>query len=97
MTEEGIEIFGYSTNEIPHAALRAKERYGIELTNDDLREMSKVCQGNTWQRDYKKDLGFGKHHIHVEYKGIWWNIVYSSESKIIVTILHPKADPQPKE
>ena len=96
--EEGIEIYGYDDSpKIPHAALRAKERYGVELSNDDLRKMSEICQGKMWNRDYQKNLGYGKHHIHVSYKDIWWNIIYSETSKMIVTILHPKSDPQPKE
>ena len=95
--EEGIEIYGYSTVEKPpHAAVRCKERYGIELTNEDLQKMSEICQGNSWARDYKKPLGYGKHHVHVLYKNIWFNIIYSSESKMVVTILHYKHDPHPK-
>ena len=95
--EEGIEIYGYSTTpKPPHAAQRAKERYGVELTNEDLQKISLICQGKSSLRDYQKDLGFGKHHIHVKYKNIWWNCIFSETSKIIVTILHPKSDPQPK-
>jgi hypothetical protein len=97
MTEEGIEIYGYSDKpEIPHAALRARERYGIELSNDDLKAMSEICQQRIWRRDYQKDLGFGKHHIHVNYKDIWWNCIYSDTTGMIVTILHPKHDPPSK-
>lgn len=96
--EEGIEIYGFSdTPKIPHATLRAKERYGIELTNEDLQSMSLICQGNSSLRDYQKNLGYGKHHVHVKYKDIWWNCIFSENSKIIVTILHSKADPQPKD
>jgi hypothetical protein len=95
--DEGIEIYGFSeTPKISHAAQRAKERYGVELTNEDLQKISDICQGKTWRRDYQKPLGFDKHHIHVNYKDIWWNLVYSSSTKMIVTILHPKADPTPK-
>jgi hypothetical protein len=95
--EEGIEIYGYSeTPKVPHATLRAKERYGVELNNDDLKQMSLICQGKSWARDYQKDLGYGKHHIHVKYKDIWFNVVYAAESKIIATILPPKVDPKPK-
>ena len=98
MEEEGIEIYGYSeTPKTPHAATRAKERYGVELTNEDLQKMSEICQGKLWSRDYQKDLGYGKHHIHVSYKDIWFNCVYSETTKMIVTILHPKQDPKPKD
>jgi hypothetical protein len=95
--EEGIEIYGYS-NEVktPHAAVRSLERYGIELSNDDLKAMSEICQGNSWRRDYQKPLGFGKHHIHVSYKDIWFNCVYSETTKIVVTILPMKANPKSK-
>lgn len=93
---ENLEIYGYTQNGIPHAALRAKERYGIELTNEDLKQMSIICQSKTWQRDYQKPLGFDKHHIHVNYKDIWFNLIYSSETKMIVSILHPKHDPKAK-
>lgn len=95
--EEGIEIYGFSDKPaIPHAALRAKERYGIELTNEDLQKMSDICQDKTWRRDYQKNLGYGKHHIHVNYKDIWFNCIYSETTKMIVSILHPKHDPPAK-
>ena len=94
--ENDISIYGYSENEKPHAAIRSKERYGIELTNDDLKQMSIICQSKTWARDYRKSLGFDKHHIHVNYKEIWFNVIYSSTTKMIVTILHPKHDPKSK-
>jgi hypothetical protein len=72
MEEEGIEIYGYIDKpQVPHAALRAKERYGIDLTNEDLQAMSDICQMKKCCRDYQKPLGFGKHHIHVSYKSIW--------------------------
>jgi hypothetical protein len=96
--DEGIEIYGYSDiPKVPHAIVRAKERYNIDLTNEDLRQMSLICQGTSWARDYIKDLGYGKHHIHVKYKDIWFNCIFSSSTKIIVTILDMKADPQPKD
>jgi len=92
--EEGIEIYGYEEKpKVPHAADRAKERYGVDLTNEDLQAMSKICQESTWRRDYQTDLGFDKHHIHVNYKDIWFNLIYSSSTKMIVTILHPKSKP----
>ena len=94
--EEDLSIYGYDTPKIPHATLRAKERYDIELTNEDLQAMSKICQERTWRRDYQKDLGFDKHHIHVCYKDIWFNLIYSSSTKMVVTILHPKSNPKPK-
>jgi len=97
MSEEGIEIYGYSeVVKQPHAASRSLERYGIELSNEDLKAMSVICQGNSWARDYQKPLGYGKHHIHVSYKDIWFNCVYSETTKMIVTILHPKHDPKAK-
>lgn len=77
---------------LPHAAIRAKERYGIDLTNDDLREMAKICQDKTWRRDYRKNLGKGKHNIHVNYKDIWFNCIWSSNSGIIVSILDIKQE-----
>lgn len=96
--EEGIEIYGYSdTPKTPHAAIRAKERYGVELSNDDLQAMSNICQDKTWMRDYQQNLGNDKHHIHIWYKGIWFNIIWCSQSKIVCTILHPKHHPQPKD
>lgn len=98
MVEEGIEIYGFSDKpETPHAALRSKERYGIDLTNEDLQQISLICQDKTWRRDYQKNLGYGKHHIHVNYKDIWFNCIYSETTKMIVTILHPKHDPKAKE
>ena len=97
MEDEGIEIYGYTDKpQVPHAAVRAKERYGVDLTNEDLKKMSEICQGRIWSRDYQKDLGYGKHHIHVNYKDIWFNCVYSETTKMIVSILHPKHDPKPK-
>lgn len=98
MVEEGIEIYGFTDKpEEPHAIIRARERYNIELTTEDLQKMSDICQSKLWCRDYQKNLGCGKHHIHVNYKGIWFNLIYSDTTKFIVTILHPKSDPQPKE
>ena len=95
--EEGIEIYGYSdAPKVPHAAIRAKERYGIELTNEDLQKISLICQGKSWARDYQKDLGYGKHHIHVSYKNIWWNLIWSETSGMVVSILSPKHDPKSK-
>jgi len=97
MSEEGIEIYGYTEGvKTPHAATRSLERYGIELSNDDLRAMSEICQGNSWARDYQKPLGYGKHHIHVSYKDIWFNCVYSETTKMIVTILDKKHNPKAK-
>lgn len=96
MNDDDLSIYGYSQNIIPHAAIRSKERYGIELTNEDLQKMSEICQSKTWARDYQKPLGFEKHHIHVNYKDIWFNVIYSSTTKMIVTILHPKHDPKAK-
>ena len=81
---------------MPHAAIRAKERYGIELTNEDLQKISLICQSKSWARDYQKDLGYGKHHIHVSYKDIWWNIIWSESTNMVVSVLHPKHDPKPK-
>jgi hypothetical protein len=98
MEEEGIEIYGFSEKpEVPHAILRAKERYNIDLTTDDLQKISEICQSKTWRRDYQKNLGFGKHHIHVNYKDVWLNLIYSDTTKYIVTILHPKSDPKSKD
>ena len=98
MEEEGIEIYGFSDKpKESHATIRSKERYGLELSKEDLQEMSIICQGNDWRRDYHKNLGCHKHHIHVKYKDIWWNVVYSDMTKMIVTILHPKHDPKPKK
>lgn len=98
MTEEDISIYGYTSEpKIPHAAVRAKERYGIELSNEDLQVMSDICQLKKCCRDYQKPLGYGKHHIHVLYKEIWWNVIYSETSKMIVSILHPKHNPEPKD
>ena len=95
--EEGIEIYGYNDSpKVPHAAHRAKERYGVELSNEDLQKMSDICQDKTWRREYVKNLGYGKHHIHVFYNEIWFNVVFSESTKMIVTVLHNKADPKPK-
>lgn len=95
--EEGIEIYGYAPKPIePHAITRARERYNVELTEEDLRKMSEICQESSWRREYQKPLGFEKHHIHINYKDIWFNVIFSSSTKFIVTILHPKADPTPK-
>lgn len=80
-----------------HASDRAKERYGIDLTNEDLQNISKLCQSKTCDREYIKNLGYGKHHLHIKYKGIWFNLVWSSTTNIVVSILHPKSDPQPKQ
>jgi hypothetical protein len=97
MEEEGLEIYGFSEEpKISHAIIRAKERYGIELTNEDLQVMSDICQLKKCCRDYQKPLGYGKHHIHVNYKDIWWNVIYCEESKIICTILHSKHNPKPR-
>lgn len=95
--DDDISIYGFTDKpEKSHAAIRSKERYGIELTNEDLQKMSEICQGNSALRDYQKNLGYGKHHIHVKYKDMWWNAIFSEDSKMIVTILHPKSDPKPK-
>lgn len=92
---DDLSIYGYKEpSGISHAAQRSYERYGIELTNEDLQKMSVICQSKTWMRDYQKPLGAEKHHIHVWYKETWFNLIYSSETKIIVTILHPKCDPK---
>jgi hypothetical protein len=96
MNEDDISIYGFSDNKPSHASLRAKERYGIELTDEDLQNMSDICQMKKCCRDYQKALGFGKHHIHVSYKDIWWNVIWCSETNIICTILHPKHNPMPK-
>lgn len=96
MTEdEDLSIYGYKdSSSISHAAQRSYERYGIELTNEDLQKMSQICQDRTWMRDYQQNLGNEKHHIHVWYKNIWFNCIYSSSTKMIVTILHPKVYPK---
>lgn len=95
--EEDLSIYGFEEKpETPHAILRAKERYGIDLTVEDLQNMSKICQENSWRREYKKDLGYNKHHLHISYKDVWFNIIYSGTTKYIVTILHPKSDPKSK-
>lgn len=95
--EEGLEIYGFTEKpEVPHAIIRAKERYGVDLTIDDLQKMSIICQESSWRREYIKPLGYEKHHLHISYKDIWWNIIFSTSTKFIVTILHPKADPKSK-
>lgn len=53
MTDDDLSIYGYSENTTPHAAIRSKERYGIDLTNEDLQKMSEICQSKTWERDYQ--------------------------------------------
>lgn len=96
MTED-LTIYGFDDKpKESHASIRAKQRYGIDLSKEDLQKMSEICQSKTWARDYQKSLGFDKHHIHVNYKDIWFNVIYSSNTKMIVSILHPKHDPQPK-
>jgi hypothetical protein len=98
MTEEDLEIYGYKSNqETSHASLRAKERYGVELSKEDLKTMSEICQLKKCCRDYQKPLGYGKHHIHVQYKDIWWNLIYSDTTGMIVSILDPKHNPKPKD
>jgi hypothetical protein len=97
MDDNDISIYGFTDKpEKSHAAIRSKERYGLELTNEDLQKMSEICQGNSALRDYQKNLGYSKHHIHVKYKDIWWNLIWCSETNIICTILHQKHNPKSK-
>ena len=41
---EDISIYGYTTSTLPHASIRAKERYNLELSKDDLKNISSICQ-----------------------------------------------------
>jgi hypothetical protein len=57
--EDDLSIYGYKPeSDISHAAKRAYERYGVELTNEDLQRMSLICHSKTWMRDYQKPLGY---------------------------------------
>lgn len=75
---------------VPHCAIRAKERYGIDLTWDDVRELTKRCrkgEGHTGTtRDGKQFhmIIFGARVLHVVYKP------EKSDDGIVLTIMPPE-------
>ena len=66
-----------------HAIARAKERYGLDLTVEDLRRLEKQCQN----KSTVLASGNGRRVQLVEHAGIAMKAVVSVESGLIVTLL----------
>lgn len=77
---------------VAHAAQRAKERYGIDLSRADLLAIAKRCKAGEGYTDHKED---GSHfHVIVFGERVLW-VTYRRPSPfepdgIVVTIMPPE-------
>ena len=79
-----------------HAAQRAKERYGIELTNADVREIARRCKAGEGQGHTDPD-GKRGHTIIFKDRVLW--VVYAPPEQhgtkltdgVVVTVMPPEA------
>jgi len=55
---------------VPHAAIRAKERYGLDLSLDDVRALAKRCLGGEGLTERQVD-GSQRHTLVVDDRVLW--------------------------
>ncbi|OGI17630.1 MAG: hypothetical protein A3J63_02405 [Candidatus Moranbacteria bacterium RIFCSPHIGHO2_02_FULL_40_12b] len=70
---------------IHHAMRRAKKRYQVQLTDEDIRRIANIIKKNESTFIFREILT--KTHHQVEYQGIRFFVVYSSKSRTVLTVL----------
>ena len=71
----------------PHAILRAQDRYGIDLTVDDLNTITQLIQSN--HGEFIRQDSDKKTHWWLEYKGIRLRLLISADFYTVITVLPP--------
>jgi len=69
----------------PHAITRARERYNLDLTVDDLLAICRLIRNG--HRLYLRPADDGCEECVVSYAGVWLPLIWSIEKQWIVTIL----------
>ena len=79
-----------------HAIRRAKERYGIDLTQEDLAAMTLAIQND--RARFLRAASPGSHWI-LTHKGTTYRVAYHGIDKLVVTILprYPDSYKGPRE
>lgn len=70
-----------------HAAERARERYGLELTPSDVEELARRIQHRQARRLARETHTRSTYAVH--YRGVELKVVYSHSLRTVVTVLSP--------
>lgn len=81
----------YVSRATSHAKSRAAERYGVELSKDDLAAIVGKIRRN--EAISRRKLTATRSEAIVEHKGVKYRVIYSKKIKAIVTCL-PHIDPE---
>lgn len=74
-----------------HSIQKAKKRYGLELTHEDIKRMVKLIQKGQSESLINAGTKTRSRSFHkIFYKDVWLRVVYSKTMKTIVTVLPPE-------
>lgn len=74
-----------------HVAVRAKQRYGLDLDSDQVRQLEQGIADRSLPVTFLNRTREGTRHLRVEFQGKDIKVIYDPRHESVVTVLPPRS------